>query len=289
MNNEGVGERAEPDKLRDNIATQAYQQLDAGLKHKQPRVEAWNKAFDLYHNKKEPAMVGRFNVPLPIVSGYVDTLHAKLDDSPYLEFERMARADDRRKKKIGAAWSIDSSSSRANWKKKDRAVRKIAIFTGRGNYKIFAENDPTYKHYLEVVDSYDLVTDPIGGSNLEDHRFVFQDNIFRSKEDLEGSKRYNQGQVAKLVLAMGDESFAKNEISFRNKLNKFFALGIDDNNLKNYDGVQLFRLTEGMTIWKGTRYYILFEPTTGIWVRCEKLADVFESRVTDWLKKMGIT
>ena len=289
MQNEGVAERTEPETLRDNISSQAYQQLDAGLKHKQPRVEVWNKANDLYHNKKEPAMVGRFNVPLPIVSGYVDTLHAKLDDSPYLEFQMMARADSRRTKKIGAAWAIDSSSSRANWKKKDRAARKIAIMTGRGNYKIFAENDPTYKHYLEVVDSYDLVTDPIGGSNLEDHRFVFQDNIFRSKDDLEGGKQYNKEQVKKLSLAMGNEGFAKNEVSFRNKLNKFFALGIDDNNLKDYDGVQLFRLTEGMTIWKGERWYILFEPTTKIWVRCEKMKDVFEARVTDWLKRMGVT
>lgn len=265
-------------KTKDDIATQAVLQIQDGLKHKQPRVEAWQKAENLYQNKKEPTMVGRFNVPLPILGGYVDTLMSKIDEAPALEFQMMGKADYLRSKKITAAWEIDSSSARANWAKKDRAAKKICIFTGRAIYKIYAENDPTYAHYLEVVDSYDYIADPIGGSDLENHRFGFQDNIFRSKHDLLNGKQYDKSQVAKLVATVGDEAFTKNELAFRNKLNRFTAVGLDDNNLKNYDGQHLFRLVEGFTECEGERYWLLIEPETGIWVRCEKLRDVFDSR-----------
>ena len=280
MQGDKDAERGEDLVLRDHIAKQALDQFKPGLKHRESSVDRWNRNEDMYQNKVGPALEGRFNVPLPIMSGFVDTLHAKIDDKPALEFSLQGKADFKRAKKVTATHRIDSSSARANWAKKDRISKKMAIPTGIGGFKIFAENDPKYKHFLEAIDPYDWVADPIGGSDVELHRFGFQDNIFKSEFQIRGVKHYNQDQVEQLVSSNGDAEFKRNELSLRGKLNRFSAIGmdIDHGGLKDFAGDNLFRLTEGFTDYKGERWYVLMDMETGIWLRVEKLRDVFDSK-----------
>ena len=186
----------------DEITAQAVLEYETGLNYKQPRVKDWHKNEDLYYNKAKPALKGRFNVPLPIMSGFVETLLSKIDDPPKINFNPTEEADIKKAKKVTAAWEYESSASVNKWQSKDLDVKKLAALSGRGIFKIFAESSPNYQSHLEAVDYYDFIAEPKGGGDLENHRYVGQDSIFRSKYQLlEGVENgnYNQSQVYKLI------------------------------------------------------------------------------------------
>ena len=270
--------KSEPltDELREKITEQAVKQFDAGAKWKGPRVEQWQKIEESYLNKVRPALKGRFSVPLPIMGGFVDTLLSLIDEEPRIKHSNTSDGGLLKARKMDAQWEADSSSMKANWARKDRNAKKMAAFTGVAIFKIYSSSDPRYKHYLEVVDPYDFICEPLGGSNIEDHRFWFIDNVFRSQEELNSDDNYNKEQVKKLVESGNDKDAKKNLSVYRTKVSRYQSLNMDGY-FNDYVGDKLFRLTEGCTIYKGERYYIVFDHDTGVWIRCELLKDVFES------------
>jgi len=71
------------------------------------------------------------------------------------------------------------------WDMKDILAKKMAAFSGRAIFEIYAESDPVYKHNLEIVDPFDFVCEPNGGWHLENHLFLGKLNVYRTKADLE--------------------------------------------------------------------------------------------------------
>src|SRR3990167_5025010 len=178
----------------------AVKQLETSRKFTQKRMEDIQKSEDLYYGKTRPALLGRFNVPLPIMSGFVDTLMAKIDDPPYLRFNPTDEADTIKAKKVNSAWEIDSSSTRGKWGMKDRGMKKLACFSGRGSAIYWAESGPEYKSNIEVVDHLDLHSQPMGGQDLEKHLFAGREMVFLTVPELEAgaaSGLYDATQVAK--------------------------------------------------------------------------------------------
>src|SRR5574343_562814 len=86
----------------------ALRQIKAGVDFKKPRIAQIQKYEDMYANKVKKALKNRFNIPLPILSGYVDTLKSKIDDAPVLNFNRKEEADTKIAKKVNAKWADDS-------------------------------------------------------------------------------------------------------------------------------------------------------------------------------------
>jgi len=270
-------------KLADKLTAIACKQLAAGVQFRQPRMVEIAKAVDLYNNKTKPALRGRFNVPIPMMGGFVDTLMSKIDDPPKITYNPTEEADTIKSKKIQSAWEIDANKGR--WEIKDRAIKKLAIFSGRGIAKIFSESKPTYQNHFEPVDYMDFVAEPQGGGNLEDHLFCGQENIFRTWNQLETAGKsglYDISQVRKLKANTHDVNYKKNEEIFQNKQDRYGALGLDaDTN--NYVGQDLYNLTEWGMVYNGKRYYLLFDYPTGTWVRAEELKDVFKSDLWPWI------
>lgn len=264
-------------EIADKIATQAVQQLEDCLKFKQPRVKDWQKNEDLYLGKTKPALKGRFNVPLPIMSGFIDTMLAEIQERPSLMFEHTKDSDILKAKKVTSMWELDSDSKHANWPRKNEDAKKIASLYGFAGFKVYSESDPKYKHHLDLIDPYDFIFEPLGGANLEDHKVTGQDNVFRSEYQLK-SGSYDVSQVDKLVSAQSDATYSKTEIAYRNKVNRFAALGLDGN-FTNNAGDRLFRLAELCTVYEGERYYVFVEPSTKIWVKVKKLKDMYESNL----------
>lgn len=125
-------------ELATKLATIASQQLDAGLRMKEQRMQTVTEIEDLYNNKILVVDDGRINIPFPIMSGQIDTLYSKIDNPPSVSYRipnKQNLAD-----RVAAAWKIDSSSSRSGWSRKDRAEKKLALFSGRGIAKIFSSN-----------------------------------------------------------------------------------------------------------------------------------------------------
>jgi len=265
----------------DQIAFQARQEYETGLDFKQPRIKRWQKIEDLYFRKTKPALKGRVNIPLPVMSGFVETLLSKIDDPPLINFNPTEEADFKKAQKVNAAWRYESSSTVGRWSIKDLDVKKLAIFSGRGIFSYYAESDPTYKSNLTAVDHYSFVCDPMGGAELEDHRYLGQDDIFKSKLELiNGAKSglYDGHQVEKLINSVSTESKNENDNKYQNKANRFSALGLD-NQLYNSAGDKIYNFIQWGTTYQGKRYYLLFDYNTGLWIKCKPLKEVFESEL----------
>src|SRR5215212_7599356 len=188
----------------EQIVKQCRAEYDAGLRFRHQREAAWKLAEDQYFNKQTKSLKQRYNVPIPIVPGFVETLLSKIDEPPTIKFEQGEEADYKAARKVDALYQQESTAEDHDWDMLDLDGKKQAILYGRAIKKFWAESKPKYKSNLEVVDVYDFIADPIGGGNLEKHRFVQQDNLFKSREDLKSgveSMGYDSKAVEKLINA----------------------------------------------------------------------------------------
>jgi hypothetical protein len=271
----------------DKITLQCVEEKKSGLQYKQGRIEAWQDTEDQYYGKVKKSLKSRFNVPLPIMSGFVDTLHSKVDDPPNLNFESDKESEYMAAQKAESLYKSDSTDDDNDWDSVDLAGKKTAILYGRTIGMFYAESKPSYKANFIDVDVYDFDCDPTGGNDLEKHRFMNRDCIFKDKESLlEGvaDGLYDAGQVKKLLTnSAEDGSKLKNTDNlYMNKANRFYALNLD-NHTYNYAGQSLYRFIEACTTWKGERYYALFNPETQVWIRCQPLKEVFKSNLWPFL------
>lgn len=270
--------------IKAKIVAQCRQEFLNGLQFKQGRIKDWQGNEDLYFNRVKKTLRGRFNVPIPIMSGFVDTLLSKIDEPPSIKFTQNEEADLRISQKTQALYEVESKNEDADWASKDLDAKKLAILYGRAIFRAYGESDPKYKFNLFVTDIYDFIADPMGGGDLENHRFVAEDNIFKSKyELLEGAKIgiYDKSAVFKLVNNVPEQTLVNNETLYQNKQNRFTALGLTSQ-MHNFVGDGMIKFVEQGTTYHGERYYVLYEYASGHAVRCEKLTDIFESNLWWW-------
>lgn len=266
-------------EVGDRLIGFAPRQYDTGVKYRQPKLDQIMRAEELYFNKTQKTLQGKFNIPLPIVSGFVDTLLSKIDDEITLNFDHVEEADKLKARKLSAAWKVDSAPTKGMWGIKDILVKKLAIFSGRGIYKIFSESDPVYKNRLEIVDAFDFICEPSGGWNLEDHLFCGQENIFRTKTQIKAgaaSGLYDEEQVQKLLAVTSGKEYKEANDLYLNNLRRRAAVGLDTSDSNNYVGQDIFALVEWNMVdpVTGNRYYLFFEPRAKVWIRCVPLEEI---------------
>lgn len=272
----------ERDVLREKLVAIAREQIKTSYEYKRNRMDEVQRSIDLYNGKTKKALKGRWNVPLPLMSGFCDTLLSKTDDPPRLKVGYQDMADLRRAKKVQAKWDQDSSSVEGRWDEKDRQSKKFAFFYGYAPMKYFAYNDVKgeYRSHLEVVDPMDFECEPMGGQNLRDHKFLGQRNIFKTKSELEAmamgeSAIYDKKQVLRLVAAFAGRDNKEVEQLFHEKTDRMRSLGFDPER-HSYVGQQIYNLTEWYMEFEGRWYYLFLEPHSGVCVRFEDLEDMFE-------------
>lgn len=269
------------------ISKQLRAEYDAGLKYRHDREKQWQEAEDQYFNKKKKSLKQRYNVPIPVVPGFVDTLLSKIDDPPTIKFEEGEEADYSAVLKVNALYEQERQKLDHDWDMIDLDGKKQAILYGRGINKFYAESKPKYHSCLETVDVYDFIADPVGGGDLEKHRFVMQDNIFKSKEELKTGVdlySYDQSAVEKLINATKEDTLLNNDNSYRSKQNRIAAMNMDGLTY-NYAGQSLYKMIEAGTTYNGQRYYVLFNYESGIILRCQPIEEVFKSGLwwfTSW-------
>lgn len=279
-----------PQNTIDDLVKVATRQLRAGIAYKQPRMTQIGKNEDLYSEKPKPTLPGRFSLPIDsvIVQGFVQTFLSKVDNPPKIYFEAQRSQDLFSAKKNTAAWDIDSAPDKGDWGGKDLAAKKLALLGGRTFYKYYADSSgKEYKSVLEVPDYYDMVVEPNGGGlSLDNHLFVAQMNIFKSRKELEDGidgGYYDKLGVRKLIVSHLSPETKKTDTSqFNNKVRRLQTLGLDPAS-NNYVGEEVFVLTEQCLTYKGERYYLLYDHEKGVAVRAEKLKDIFESNLYPWV------
>lgn len=264
---------------------QCRREYEAGIGYRQGRVKDWQATEDLYYGRVKKSLKNRFNVPMPVMSGFVDTLMSKIDEAPIIRFKPTEEADFRATQKVQALFDSTSKSEDNDFASKDLDGKKYATMYGRAIFKTWAESDPEFCFKMRVCDPYDFFVDPVGGGNLEEARFLGEDNIFKSKSELvagANAGRYDKKNVQALINGMVENVIKDNDNLMNNKANRANALGLS-NTTYNFMGEGTQRLIEQGTIVDGVRYYVLWNYETGLAIRCEPLKEVFESNLWWWV------
>lgn len=272
-------------KLADKLTKIACKQLETSTRFKQPRMTEIQASIDLYDNKVKPAGRGRFNVPVPVMAGFVDTLMSKTDEGVSLNFKYTNIANLIKKQKIQAVYEKESGPSRGNWDRVDRAVKKNAIFSGVFLYEEYAESDPEYKNHFRGIDYLDFHCEPMGGQDLEKHLFCGVEGVFKSKADLERlaeAEVYDANQVLSLLSRNGKEDRKRTQELFKNKMERYANRGLDPET-NSYVGDDVYELTKWVIEHEGTKYYLVFDYFTQTWVRCIRLKDLNPSGRLPWV------
>lgn len=265
--------------LADKALSIACKQFKTAIDFQQPRFDEILKNEEMLSGKTTPALKGRNNIPFDsvIMSGFVETLISKIDEPLDIDFIHTREQDKKAAEKMKAVFEVESSSDYENWEAKDLDAKRLATTAGRAFFKFYAENDPQFKTCLEVVDHFDMYTEPQGGRYLDKHIFKGQHNIFRTKEDLIAggeSGWYNKAQVEKLLNKGTDEGFKENEEVYKNKVNLMQTRGLNPE-MYNFVGENLYRLNEHVMRMGKNWYYIVFDYKYNTWLKFEKLEDVF--------------
>jgi len=244
------------------------------------------KYEEAFAGKVQPKLRQVYNLPNLVFSGMVDTLESDFDDEISLKFKEKDPADYEKVKKINAFWKAESNkmTPNARWQLKMRWDKHLAIMGGRSFQKTYAESSPDFKMNFDIVDYRYFHAEPKGGGNLENHLFCGEEGIFRTKEQLEKgaeSGLYDKEQVKLIIERSQDREFKPELLEFGDKMSRFKAAGLETE-ANNYVGQAVFNLCEWALTYQGNRYYLLFDPWSKEWLRCEKLADVFSNDLWPW-------
>lgn len=269
--------------LADKATAVAVKQVSAGLKARKGRFDDIQKNEDQYSGLKTKALRGRNNVPFDAVvaRGFVDTLMSKIDEGLEMSYERAAGRQQDKKPALKLTAAVDHlrGADQGQWDLKDLGGKKLAIFSGRAIFKKYSarEKDGEFCDYFENVDHWDFVTEAMGGGFLDKHLYKGQINIFRTLEDLNDAAEdgtYNKRQVAKLIKGQDEGEDKQNRQDMEDQQKRAAAVGVDTST-SQYVGGRVFRLVEWVMYFQGEWYYVVFNREHGIWLRFEKLEDVF--------------
>lgn len=270
-----------PNPERDRALETACKMFKTGVEFQQPRFEQILKNEEMVEGKTAPALKGRNNVPFDsvIMSGFKQTLMSKIDEPLQVEYGKTNEQDKKPAEKMTAVFDVESAADRENWEAKDLDGKGLGAASGRIFFKIWGENVPKFATHLEVVDHFDMVTEPQGGRYLDKHLFKFQQNIFRSEAQMmtmAANGFYDAGEVEKLKnRSLGQDSeFKRNEDLYKNKVSRMQALGLNIE-MNDYVGNKMHRLVEGIIYFEGKWRYIVFSYEYKCCLRFELLENVF--------------
>lgn len=269
--------------LATELTGTALRQLATSYAFKQPRLIQIRKFRALYNNQVQKQLRIRYNVPIPIFSGMIDTLQADLDDSLLLKYHETDPADWKAAVKANAyiTKEMESMLPGAKWNQKFRQARQEMLMTGRATIKYVPSSEGGYSAELSVVPFEDFYFEPKGGGQLEKHLFCGQSNIWKTKKDLEDGVKengYNAEQVKKLTGGAESGTQYKQSDFWTNYdfANRFLSLNLTAES-NNYVGEPVYNMVEWVLTYKGERWYLLFEAFSGTWVKFEKWKDMCSS------------
>lgn len=271
------------DREKQQIVNQCREEYKAGLNFRYAREKHWQEAEDHFLNKQKKSLKQRYNVPIPIVPGFVETWKSNINKTS-VEIQPQEDADYKAVIKAKAHYQAQYNYGDYDWEMIEEDGKTQAGLYGRSINKYFAESKPKYDSHLEIIDVYDFYSDPIGGGVLENHRFCGQDNLFKTREDLKlgiESRGYDPKAVAKIINATKEDTIVDNDNLYRSKQNRLVALGLDGHTY-NYAGQALYKFIEAGTTYNGERYYVLFNYELGLGIKVVPLKEVFKSNLWPW-------
>ena len=273
--------------LADKLAGIAVEQIKAGFKFKEGRMKQIKLNEEAYLNVKDLEVPGRITVSMPVMGGFIDTLVSKLNNPIKINFDKQEEADYKKALKVQAKWEYDSAPTRGKWRMVDLIGKKMAGVSGVAIfYKAAMSTDKKFFDILRNVDHNHFYCEPKKGYDLETHRYLGETNIWKSAANLTDgveSKIYDEEQVNKLKSSLTDENKKVNEELFNANKHRYQAMGLSM--AENFEGDDIYCLTNHLMEYQGKRYYLFLDYNTGIWIRAEELSEMF-STPTDYLQSL---
>lgn len=279
-----------PNKLAEELAGVNLRRIQNCYTFKLPRITQIRKYRDLYNNKTVRQLRVRYNVPIPIFSGIIDTLQAQLDDGIILKIEENDPADWIGAQKANAALQIElqNPDPGAQWNGKFRDARKEMIFTGVGIPKYTAgRNNNGYFSRLSTTafEDFYFETKPKENANiLENHLYAGQGNIWLTETEIRDGMSggiYDKAQGKKILDWGGSEYKQSSFWDNYDYANRFQSMNLAAES-NNYVGEKVFQFHEMIGEYKGRRWYELVETFTGEWLRFEKWEDLCSNQLYPW-------
>lgn len=274
---DSVEEKSETSKLflgltEEELMERVDLEYTNGYEFKKPNITEWHENENILYGKKPKTLSKRSNIMIQLAAGFEDTLLSKIKQPVFVVYTPTENADINKARKVTAAWKLESSVSHEDWEYKDLLVKKLAMVSGRGILKIYA-NYP-YRHRLDPVDHYDFIVDPMtNGMNLESARYLGQDNIILSKWQLESNSRYDQKAVKRLIASYSDKNSEVPDNDDQQKANRFAVAGMDFNSYFQA-GDSSYKLLEWYTTINGKRVVLLCDRVKKIIIKKNLLEDV---------------
>lgn len=258
---------------KEEIMAQAIQELQFARRYKQGKIINWQKNESLYYGRKLNTTESRANVDLGRMQEFVHTLLSKIDNPLVFKFQKRKESQLKRVNRLNALRVVDQA--RDFWDIKDLVGKKQAIIYGRAAYSYSADSVNGYMPHLENIDIYDLLVDPSGGGiEVEKMLYWGRYGVVKSKEELkDGIKAglYDKDEANILIEGSGNNTESSQE-----ETNKYVRMfGQNTIGKKDLQSDEKYKFWEWYTTYKGERYYLLLQETSGRAIRIIPMTDLF--------------
>lgn len=261
--------------LRQEITSQALDEIDFSRQRRQGVIPDWNKNENLYYNKKYAVEEGQINVNLNEMQSFVSTYLSKIN-SPYnFQYIKGENADYEKALIVNAIKEKDRKNGL--WDAKLLFARVQMILYGRYIFEYHADSiDKMYASHLTPVDVYQFLIDPTcGGFDIEQAFYLGRGNILKTKKQLQEwvkSGRYLRTEVEQLIKWSGNtEVQTQEDIAAENRY-----INITGGN-REIGQKDVWKFWEWNTTFKGERYTLLVTENGGKAVSIQKHKDLFPS------------
>ncbi len=264
---------------RDEIVSQALNEIDFARRYKQGKVGNWKINEDLYYSRKPVSDSSRANVDLGQMSSFVHTLLSKIDNPLIFKFNKRKDSQLKRVKYINSLRNIDQQ--KGDWDIKDIVGKKQAIIYGRAIYAYYADSkDGIYESHMDNVDVYDFLIDPsAGGIDIEKASYMGRYGVVKSRKEIEKGvedKTYSKIESDALLNGSGNSTTENQEET--NKQNRSTNTDVW-NAQKEIGAKDKYKFWEWYTTYEGERYYLLLSEDGAQAIKIEPLKKIFESNL----------
>lgn len=192
------------------------------------RHSDWTENYTLYRDKViVNRLTQRQNINVPLMKQTVKTILAKTDDLPEVVFENLDN-DKQKELYMNERWREDMRRNKMVIK--DVVDKKQVFLGGRSFKKLNIRNG---KFVFGVEDNFDLLVDRYGDpTDLDSHRYVCHQHIFRRLADLELNPFYDRAEIENMkawfASPQGLQRSSENEESMREKNDRMRQMGVVD-------------------------------------------------------------
>lgn len=244
--------------------------------YKQNRMRRIALFERLYNNELPRKERQLFNICLPIMAGFEDALKANMSDPVTLTFKETNPKDYLVVPKIQAQWQAEKSGTEPwqQWDRKSRNSMHDLMLSGRTITKLYTENVPDYRSILETVNYSKFHCQPLGGSDLENHTFCGEEGVYMTMDEIARNESFPQEQRQKIAnFSYTDEWWQYIEENYGTTFSRFKSLGLNVTS-NSFSGTQSLYLNQFIVLDEGVRHYVLFDPISMNWLRCEPWSEM---------------